>query len=285
MKTKFLFVLITLFLFLGCGTKNKEKSNDSILIESEPSPSETESRPSTSEKISRPSPSEIESKSNTSKTKSRSSTSETESKSSTPILRPWPLPKPSTKMKIPRALFANCKTLLDVDATLNNALHTNDYNDLSYYVVQPENRNIIGYALVTRLEQIDENGFPKESPNRWSANQMENKDEGFFEWFKSALFPKSGYFRVIVFLVIDEGFTVSEETMERENAQALLDRGFSDFPREVIDTKFTKEHHVTALIYEYKVLDDNSKANLVNDGMDAKEHLKKAKIWSVLNKE
>ena len=77
---------------------------------------------------------------------------------------PWPPPTPTTQAVLDRTLLArNAATLGDVAERLTTALAGLGYSERSFY------RAPGGFALATRLEQIEFNGTPKAEPLRWSA--------------------------------------------------------------------------------------------------------------------
>ena len=86
---------------------------------------------------------------------------------------------------------------MDVDELLDLALVKNGYYDKSYYVIKPGD-SIIGFAIATRLEQINADASSKEEPNRWNT-KVEMNEFTFKEYIKSLFFTQTGYFRVIVF--------------------------------------------------------------------------------------
>ncbi len=66
----------------------------------------------------------------------------------------WPPPDCSAKTVLNRSYFQSAVQLADVDDILLKALRKCGYTDKSHYYVPN------GFALVTRIEQIDENGVP-----------------------------------------------------------------------------------------------------------------------------
>ena len=76
-----------------------------------------------------------------------------------PTFDPWPPPRPSTFEVIPDKFLTkeNAKpTLSDIDQKISAALDDNGYVEKSNYSI-PD-----GFAIVTRLEWINEDGTPKQ---------------------------------------------------------------------------------------------------------------------------
>ena len=71
---------------------------------------------------------------------------------------PWPPPKPSTTASLTlgslRQTTGPNRTFHDVDARISQALTTAGYDEKSYYGVPN------GFAIVTRLEHMDVEGYP-----------------------------------------------------------------------------------------------------------------------------
>lgn len=195
---------------------------------------------------------------------------------------PWPPPKPSAKMTFASSVFQQCAFIGQVDSALSYALRKNGYEDISYFRVP--SRSGSGFALATQLEQIDKYASPKKPPNRWVADSRENKNT-FPEVLLAALFPNPGYFRVIVFVVTDQGFKPSPQVVDKSTAMSWVDSGYGFLPVSMAKRPFTKNHTVTALIYEYELLENNEFAKLKKPSKHSPMvHLRKSKLWDALNK-
>lgn len=193
---------------------------------------------------------------------------------------PWPPPLPSTKISIPERSFEDCKTLGEVDDRLVKSLEVNGYDQLSYFLVPARKKN--GFALVTQCEQTDSDAFSLQDPERWAA-EVYVEDGNFFDWIKASLFPNPGYFRIIVFIVTDRAFTTSKKRVHRKTAMDWLDAGADGFPSQLKDVPFTEEHRAIALVYDYKLDENQENAKLMKPSkFTAKNHLTKARIWGEL---
>ena len=200
-----------------------------------------------------------------------------------PEFKPWPPPKTSSKHVIKNKVFKNCNTLNDVNELLISALDKNGYDDKSYYSVPASSPEVYGFALATKLEQIDKNGIAKKDPNRWNANHQKN-EISFSEYIKALLFSNAGYFRVIVFVVTDIGFNTPGLPPSRDVAMSWIGVGHNNLPVNIKEQTFDIRYSVTALIYEYELPENSENAYLVNN-FSGKKHLKKAKIWNALTQD
>lgn len=199
-----------------------------------------------------------------------------------PTRFPWPPPKASARDVIPISFFSKCKTLGEVDSVLNNALEKAGYIEKSYFQIG-EGEN--GFAVATRLEQINKDATSLQGTNRWAIKRNERNDVSVGSYLKSLFFPQKGYFRVIVFLVTNNSVRTSNESPSRDMALGWLDDGEFNLPSGMIEKRFTEDFSVTALIYEYELPENNVNATLIPSSIhQGREHLKKSNLWSELNK-
>jgi prepilin-type N-terminal cleavage/methylation domain-containing protein len=78
---------------------------------------------------------------------------------------PWPPPRASAFDIVPRDLLLGEKEaplLGEVDVALDSAFRQAGYVEKSYYSVPS------GFAIASRLEQINQDGTPKDAADRWS---------------------------------------------------------------------------------------------------------------------
>ncbi len=200
-----------------------------------------------------------------------------------PHYNPFRLPpRASAQQVIPNSFFrkkSNEAILLsDVDNRLHAAMDKCGYTTSTYYPLES------GFALVTRIEQINPDGTPLPGDNRWSL-ETERNCESFFGAFKnymSALLigKKPGYFRVIVFMVTSQEFSQSGISVTDEEAKEWFTKGLNVIPRSCKFIPYTNNFSVTALIYEFKITSHTSE--LVIPSFTGKIHLQRSKLWSAL---
>lgn len=168
-------------------------------------------------------------------------------------LFPWPPPRASARAKIPLGLQEiSGATLSDVSSVLEEAFLSAGYGDISYFAI-PE-----GFALVSRLEQINADGTPKEEPDRWSTRVRPFTKFSLTAYVRALFSATPGHFRVVVFMVTPVPFSQQNLEVTSAEATAWLAEGLDALPKSIGAVKVTRETKVTALIYEFvrPALDD-----------------------------
>ncbi|WP_210516128.1 carboxypeptidase-like regulatory domain-containing protein [Hymenobacter terricola] len=183
----------------------------------------------------------------------------------------WPPPQPSTRCPLPAPFLVGAKRLRDVDARLSASLQRAGYSYRAYYSI-PE-----GFALVTQLEQTDDQATPRPEPERWSEAMPHARN--LLEWLKNALFANKGHYRVIVFTVTPTPFVTADERMPKKVATDWLKKGLSELPATIGRRRFTADCVVTVLVYEFLQEEDGKPAHLVDPSLfSGLTHLAKAGI-------
>ena len=193
---------------------------------------------------------------------------------------PWPPPKASASHNIPNNLLlaqAITYTLGDIDEMLIEALLSAGYTDKSYYSV-PD-----GFAIVTKLEQINQDGTPKPVPDRYSQ-EVRPLTKFNLRGYISALFSaRRGLYRIIVFIVTSHPFSQEDITISRDQAEVWLSSGLNRLPSKIAEIIYTNDYMCTALIYEFEQITPQQEATLKDPSMlTVKQHLDKAGIWEKL---
>ncbi len=110
---------------------------------------------------------------------------------------PWPPPQCAERQIVAKSLNQSNQTFADLDFIICRTLDAKGYTQRSYF--QTPN----GFAIVTKLEQFDEEtGCSQNGDIRW-ADYVINPIENFFDYLESLIIPKSGYFRLFVFVITD----------------------------------------------------------------------------------
>jgi hypothetical protein len=181
----------------------------------------------------------------------------------------WPPPEYSASAVLNKSYFSQSKTLFDVDDILTAALSELGYDDRSYFEIPN------GFALVTRIEQINEDGTPFALPARWSVTIKAYDSLNWGSYLKTLIFPPSGFFRIIVFAVTNKPFTSSHQKPTKAGAEGWLKVGFTELPASIGDKSFGPSYRCTALIYEFKKIEANE-AEQITGSLTGIEHLKKS---------
>ena len=201
---------------------------------------------------------------------------------------PLPAPPASATIILPSYFFktkakANEEAiyLKDIAQILNNSLVAAGYFEKSYFAV-PD-----GFAIVTRLEQINFDGTPKQSSERW-ATVVEPLRKLSLRRYLEALFTANpGYYRIIVFIVTPHPFSQTAPEINRDEAEAWLRKGVNTLPKSIGQQIYSSDYNITALIYEFEQPSgfEEDKVNIIIPGrLDAKSHLLKAGLWNALEK-
>ncbi len=110
---------------------------------------------------------------------------------------PWPPPRSSAIDNLPKDLFRDARNFQQISSILTRALTSVGYHEYVYFTIPG------GFAIVTRIEQIDENRQPRAPPDRWSIRKIHLLSRPFTiqMYLKALFFENSGYFRIFVFTV------------------------------------------------------------------------------------
>jgi hypothetical protein len=196
---------------------------------------------------------------------------------------PWPPPEPSAKVVLPLGSLAELVghglNLYAVEQRISGALYWAGYDELSYFAVPN------GFAIVTRLEMMDENGYP-ETSSRWASSL---KPINFTEFstlkYLQALFgAPQGHYRVLVFIVTSDLVVQSGTAVAQGTAQTWIVQGANKFPRDMDLMPYTSEYTTTVYIYEFIQSGVNANANQnIPSSLTGKQHLERAGLWNMLN--
>ena len=188
---------------------------------------------------------------------------------------PWPPPATSARMVLPQRFFDKARTLGDVNQALSDALRENGYVETSYFLVPR------GYALVTRLEQIQRNGDPRPGSERWAVEKPSVGSFSLSEYVRLLLTAPTGRYRLLVFVITDEQFSESSEEVTRSEAMDWLRSGVNDIPTVVAQMAHGAGYRTTALIYDF--VKGGGQAQLLRPSdIDAQTHLVRSKLWAYL---
>jgi hypothetical protein len=197
-----------------------------------------------------------------------------------PELFPWPPPAASSMVILDDYYNPkhNFKSLGEVDKLIRNALDSTGYPAPHYFGVPN------GFALITQLEQIDDNAVPLDGvARRWSTNISEMKAFTLTEYLKALITAQPGYYRVIAFIVSSQPFSTTDDRAKFSTIQNWVNKGISSLPKKIKSQKYSDEHQTTVLVYEFlkrKTTDEPSTS--IPCRHIAKVHLEKTKILSYL---
>ena len=169
--------------------------------------------------------------------------------------------------------------LSDIDRIIINALEGGGYAEKSYYSV-PD-----GFAIVTRLEQIHDDGTPLDGPDRWSTEVAPLRDFSITKYFKALFSAPRGYFRIIVFVVTPHPFSQTTASVSRSEAINWLFEGITNkLPHSIGEREYTSMYTSTALIYQFEQKGHEGNVGLQIDGVPTgRQHLERSNLWFALS--
>lgn len=189
---------------------------------------------------------------------------------------PWLPPKASAFHKIPNSLLVlqdTTSTFGDIANRIETALDGAGYTQISYYAV-PD-----GFAMVTQLEQIDEDGKPKE-PGRWSEKYEPISKFSLRNILNSLFEARKGLWRVTVFVVTSHDFKQKDVGITSDEAENWFRSGFIRLPPNIARIRYSDNHYCTALIYEFEQTKPNQEAEFKSTSeITGKLHLERGGIW------
>jgi hypothetical protein len=193
---------------------------------------------------------------------------------------PWPPPRASATAALSCARIAQGPgqhNLADIDTRLSEALESNGYTEKSYFSVPA------GFAMVTRIEQTEEDGTSKAPPVRWSVDVGALQEFSLNAYLRALFKANPGFYRLIVFVVTSKPFAQKKTGVERDEAMSWLAEGANTLPSSIGNLPLTGRHSCTALIYEFEQPGAGKAAALKQPGrLPGRTHLEKAKLWNAM---
>jgi hypothetical protein len=190
---------------------------------------------------------------------------------------PWPPPEPS---EFSTLSFEEATTLGDVNYRLLEALDARGYDDRSYYGVPN------GFAIVTRIEQIDSKGFPKNT-NRWVSElaPISLKEFSWDEYLEALFKAPEGHYRIFVFIVTSDLVISSGTPVSQGEAETWKLKGANKLPTDMERLPFTKDHTCTVYVYEFVQSGHGNPANQnIPSEISALQHLERAGMLEALER-
>ncbi len=196
----------------------------------------------------------------------------------------WPPPQASASIEIPYIFFktpnAGVVRLSDVDFKLSSVLFKSGYVEKSYYSVPN------GFAIVTRIEQINNDGSPKPVPERWLTKIPPLKKFSLELYLYSLFTSNVGYYRVFVFIVTSSPFKQANTTMSREEAIDWLSHGNNKLPLALSKKEYSMNYTCTCLVYEFEQREFKENGKLLLPGkLTGLSHLNSVGIWGFVQLE
>ncbi len=191
---------------------------------------------------------------------------------------PSPVPDPSALKDVPINIPTG-STYGTVNMKLKSALNACGYDDLNY------RRHKDGFAVFTKIEHITNKGIPLTEPDRFSPEKVIFYDDpSLIAFLKSFISARKGYFRIIVFIVTDDGISTKAGGVARSEAITWLTAGIDELPEDIGRRPYTDKHKLKALIYEFSKRENGSEPVFSEPRsiIDIDQHLQSTRLWSML---
>ncbi len=189
---------------------------------------------------------------------------------------PWPPPRASTACVLSKDLLAGATTLGAVDERLTAALAAQGYAEKSYFTVPG------GFALVTRIEQFDDEGASKTGSDRWNSG-LRPASFDLAEYVRALFWGRQGKYRVIVFIATDTVFAEKKDGVAQDAAREWLRTGAPFLAPSIAEQAFGPRHRCTALVYEFELREALTEPRFLDPStLPALTHIQKSGIWHKL---
>jgi tetratricopeptide (TPR) repeat protein len=192
---------------------------------------------------------------------------------------PWPPPKASAEDTIPRELLVGNvehPLLATVAQAMESAFRQAGYGKKSYYSVPS------GFAMASQIEQINEDGSPKESTDRWSLEMVPIRHFSLGSYLNALFRAQPGYYRVIVFVITSKAFS-QRGNVTPEESKVWVWSGLNKLPEEIGNQAYSPAYTCTALIYEFKRTGKHADL-MEQSGITGEIHLQKAGLLTAFAK-
>lgn len=170
----------------------------------------------------------------------------------------WEIPKPSYDFLVQneqlyRIFSPSSKTLGQVGERMARRLDDQGYGGhLSYFKIDG------GFAIVTDVEQITSDGGTHADNVRWAA-ALASPRWFSLDFFRSLLFARQGYFRVMALTVSNKSLGINHRGLSLQEARhwEWLGGSAADFLTwDVAKKPFSPDYFSTILIYEFEVVEN-----------------------------
>jgi hypothetical protein len=204
-----------------------------------------------------------------------------------PALPPFPLNPPlaSSRMQLPPFPMMQAHSphsLGEYDRAVSNALEQFGYVTKGYFYYPG------GFALATRLEQIQPNGESLNPPDRFSKLPPVPKVFSF-DYLRHIFIPRTGFFRIIVFIITNQAIQESNQPTTAAIAEGWPDHGVPGLPAKIARILAPPDESVNVYIYEFEntTAGNVSDLTLLTDStippsvplLDAEQHLRESHLW------
>jgi hypothetical protein len=189
---------------------------------------------------------------------------------------PFPPPMASGTLDLSN-YFRGVQKLGSIADRLEESLANSRYYERQYYYVHG------GFALVTRIEQYQEDGTSHSEPGRWAAKPY--REEGSWWDYLSSLFTDNpGRFRIFVFMVTNTPLVSdTSRKITRQTAEAWLNEGASSLPLRIRQMPKSDSTSVSVLVYDFLTSSGTGETQLVQPSLlPSLIHLEKSNLLTYI---
>lgn len=194
----------------------------------------------------------------------------------------WPPPSESARVTIPLdGLLEGFESPVfeDVADRLRVAFEDCGYGELGWYMA-PD-----GFAVVTRLEQMEPDGQSVEGRGRWCVDSSAPQRFSLGRYFKALFTATPGLYRAILVVVSPHSFSKSSMRASVDEAAAWQRAGMTGLPRPIAAMAFTDDHRCVALVYEFeRATPDHDPVLKEQSELLGREHLEQGCVWGSLGR-
>ena len=191
---------------------------------------------------------------------------------------PWPPPRWTSRYVLPKGLVVTgeADTLGILFDRITKGLIRGKIYEWSAYGVGND-----GFAIVSRMEQIADDGRPKPGAKRWAVQRrLHERPVSLAEYIRALFLARPGRYRVIVLIVTTRPIRPSEEEPEPSAMERLLREGAGVLPKMLRTKILGPSGRCEALIYEFYRASEDEDPHWVNSShLLAIDHLTAAGLW------
>lgn len=174
------------------------------------------------------------------------------------------------------------ETLGDVADLLAGALAAAGYSDRAYFSLKKDRDQLLGFALITRMERIDIDGVPYPEGDRFLPIGSRQRFD-LVEFIRGLFLAPVGYYRILVFTVASAPLRTDGAPLSSDEAHRLLNAGGLRLDRCMRDLPFNEDMTVAVLIYEFQhapeAVEEDQVRQLNPSRLSPALHLARARIF------
>ncbi len=164
-----------------------------------------------------------------------------------PVYPVWPPETPTWQFSLDTIIGSRTDmSLRDVGTRLQRAFGQAGYLEHSFYAAPG------GFAVVTRIEQMDDNGNRLRGSERFALPGTRTRDSLSSLLYSLFVNAPPGYYRYIVIVVSARPFATRNRLLDDEEALRRLRSGANSLTSVYSRVPFSDEYSVDALIYEFR---------------------------------